>query len=86
MQKVAFMHKKIEKIAFIFNESCKELHLWTNIKNDSDIYSNHLFTYNAKYFRTLLREKRRSFANSLRSMLKLRFTVLEVVIELFRHR
>jgi len=35
------------------------------------IYSNDLFTYNAKYFQTLPREKLRYFANSLRSMLKL---------------
>ena len=35
------------------------------------IYSSDLFTYNAKYFQTLPREKWRSFANSLRSMLKL---------------
>ena len=35
------------------------------------IYSSDLFTYNAKYFQTLSMEKQRSFANSLRSMLKL---------------
>ena len=35
------------------------------------IYSSDLFTYNAKYFQTLPREKWRFFANSLRSMLKL---------------
>ena len=50
------------------------------------INSNNLFTYNAKYLQTLLKEKWRSFANSLRSMLKLRFTVHEVVSELLRHR
>jgi len=42
------------------------------------IYSSDLFTYNAKYFQTLSGEKWRSFANSLRSMLKLRSTVYEV--------
>jgi len=42
------------------------------------IYSSDLFTYNAKYFQTLFGEKWRSFANSLRSMLKLRSTVHEV--------
>jgi len=42
------------------------------------IYSSDLFTYNAKYFQTLSGEKWRSFANSLRSMLKLRSTVHEV--------
>jgi len=35
------------------------------------IFSGDLFTYNAKYFQTLPMEKWRSFANSLRSMLKL---------------
>jgi len=35
------------------------------------IYSSDLFTYNAKYFQILPREKWQSFANSLRSMLKL---------------
>ena len=35
------------------------------------IYSSDLFTYNAKYFQTLSREKWRSFINSLHSMLKL---------------
>jgi len=35
------------------------------------IYLSDLFTYNAEYFQTLPREKWRSFANSLRSMLKL---------------
>jgi len=34
------------------------------------IYSSDLFTYNAKYFQTSLREKWRSFANSLCNMLK----------------
>jgi len=38
------------------------------------IYSSDLFTYNAKYFQTLSGEKSQSFANSLRSMLKLRST------------
>jgi len=42
------------------------------------IYSNDLFTYNAKYFQTLSGEKWRSFAKSLRSMLILRSTVHEV--------
>jgi len=42
------------------------------------IYSSDLCTYNAKYFQTLSGEKWRSFANSLRSMLKLRTTVHEV--------
>jgi len=42
------------------------------------IYSSDLFTYNAKYFQTLSGEKWRSFANSLRSMLKLRSTLHEV--------
>jgi len=35
------------------------------------IYSSDLFTYNAKYFQTLPREKCRSFTNSLCGMLKL---------------
>jgi len=42
------------------------------------IYSSDLFTYNAKYFQTLSGEKWRSFANSLRSMLKLCSTLHEV--------
>jgi len=42
------------------------------------IYSSDLFTYNAKYFQTLSGEKWQSFANSVRSMLKLRTTVHEV--------
>jgi len=41
------------------------------------IYSRDLYTCNAKYFQTLSGEKWRSFANSLRSMLKLRSTVHE---------
>jgi len=36
------------------------------------IYSKDVFTYYVKYFQTLSGEKCRSFANSLRSMLKLR--------------
>jgi len=39
------------------------------------IYSSDLFKYNTKYFQTLSVEKWRSFANSLRSMPKLRSTV-----------
>jgi len=39
------------------------------------IYSSDLFTYNAKYFQTLPREKWRSFTNRLRSMLKLVYGV-----------
>ena len=42
------------------------------------IYSKDLFTYNAKYFQTLFREKWQFFANSLPNMLKLRSTVNEV--------
>jgi len=42
------------------------------------IYSSYFFTYNAKYFQTLSAEKWRSFASSLRSMLKFRSTVHEV--------
>jgi len=42
------------------------------------ICSSDLFTYNAKYFQTLSGEKWRSFANSLRGMLKLRSTLHEV--------
>jgi len=42
-------------------------------------YSSDLFTYNANYFQTISGKKWRSFANSLRSMLKLRSTVHEVV-------
>jgi len=42
------------------------------------IYSSDLFTYNAKHFQTLSGEKWRSFANSWRSMLKLRSTVDEL--------
>jgi len=38
------------------------------------IYSSDLFAYSAKYFQTLSGEKWRSFAKSLRSMLKLRST------------
>jgi len=42
------------------------------------IYSSDLFRYNAEYFQTLSVAKWRSFAKSLRSMLKLRSTVHEV--------
>jgi len=42
------------------------------------IYSSDLFTYNAECFQTLSGEKWRSFANSLRSMLKLHSAVHEV--------
>jgi len=42
------------------------------------IYSSGLFTNNAKYFQTLSGEKWRSFANCLRSMLKLHSTLHEV--------
>jgi len=35
------------------------------------IYSSDSFTYSAEYFQTVPREKWLSFANSLRSMLKL---------------
>ena len=45
------------------------------------IYSSDLFAYNAKYFQALSGEKWRSFANSLRSMLKCRSTVNEVAWE-----
>jgi len=42
------------------------------------IYSSDLFTYDAIYFQTLSGEKWRSFANSLRCMLKLRSAVNKV--------
>ena len=42
-----------------FKESCKKLHLCTNILKDSD-YSSDLFTNNAKYLQTLFGEKWRS--------------------------
>jgi len=42
--------------------------LCTSILNE---LTSNLFTYNVKYFQTLPREKWQSFANSLRSMLKL---------------
>jgi len=42
------------------------------------IYSNDLFTYDAYYFQTLVGEKWRSFAHSLRSMLKLLSKLHEV--------
>jgi len=42
------------------------------------IYTIDLFSYNAKHFQAFSGEKWRSFANSLRSMLKLRPTVHEV--------
>jgi len=42
------------------------------------IYSSVLFTYTAKYFETSSGEIWRSFANSLRNMLKLRSTVHEI--------
>jgi len=46
---------------------------WTTVIHSSD-----LFTYNAKYFQILFGEKWQYFANSLRSMLKLRSTLHEV--------
>ena len=42
------------------------------------IYSSDLFTYNAEYRKTLSGEKWPPFANSLRIMLKLSFTLHEV--------
>jgi len=42
------------------------------------IYLSDLFTYTAEYFQILSGEKWRSFANSLRSMLKLLSTLHEV--------
>jgi len=39
------------------------------------------FTYSAKYFQTLSGEKWRSFANSLRSMLKLRSALHEAACQ-----
>jgi len=55
------------------------LHLRISFLNDSDLLKRFIYcTYNAKYFQTLSGEKWRSFANSLRSMLKLRSTVHEV--------
>ena len=33
----------MEKVAFILNESCKKLHLFTNIKNDSDLLERFIY-------------------------------------------
>ena len=48
------------------------------------IYSSDFFTCNVKYLQILFGEKWRSFAQSLPSMLKLRFKVHEVVNQLLR--
>ena len=65
------MHLFLTKVAVI---SC----IYAQAFKTTVIYSSYLFTYNAKYFQTFSSEKWSSFANSLRSMLKLRSTVHEV--------
>ena len=35
--------KKIEKNAYIYSKSCKKLHLFTNINNDSDLLKQFIY-------------------------------------------
>ena len=77
--------KKLKKFHLFLAKVAKSC-IYSQTLKTTVIYSSDLFTYNAKYLQTLLREKWRSFANSLRSMLKLRFTVHEVVSQPLRHK
>ena len=72
------MHLFFAKVA----KSC----IYSQTLKTTVIYSSDLFTYNAKYLQTLFGEKWQSFANSLRSVLKLRSTMHEVVSQLLRHK
>ena len=74
--------KKLKKLHLFLTKVAKSC-IYAQTLKIIAIYSNDLFTYNTKYFQTLLREKWRSFANGLRSMLKVRFTLREVVSETF---
>ena len=73
--------KKLKKLHFILTKVA-----FIQTLNTTVIYSRDLFTYNVKYLQTLLGEKWQSFANSSGSMLKLRYTVHEVVSQLLRHK
>ena len=77
--------KKLKKL-HLFQRKLQKSCIYAQTLKTTVIYANDLFTYNAKCLQTLLMEKWRSFADSLRSMLKLHFTVHEVVRELLRHR
>ena len=87
---------KISRASFCCIKKLKKLHLflmkvaksciYSQTLKTAEIYSSDLFTYNAKYLQRLLREKWRSFAKSLLSMLKLHSTVHEVVSQLLRHK
>ena len=65
------LHLFLRKVAV---KSC----IYAQALETTGIYSGDLFAYNAKYFQTLAEDYRRSFANSLPSMLKLRSTEHEV--------
>ena len=77
--------KKLKKLHLFLTKVAKSC-IYSQTLKTTVIYSSDLFAYYAKYLQTLLGEKWRFFANSLRSMLKLRFTVHEVVSKLLRHK
>ena len=61
--------KKLKKLHLFLTKVAKCC-IYAQILKTTGIYSKDLFTYNAVYLQILLREKWRSFANSLRSMLQ----------------
>ena len=77
--------KKLKKLHLFLMKVAKS-YIYSQTSKRAEIYSSDLFTYNATYLQTLLGEKWRSFANSLRSMLNLRSTVHKVVGQLLRHK
>ena len=77
--------KKLKKLQLFLTKVAKSC-IYSQALKTTVIYSRDLFTCNAKYLQTLVEEKWRSFANSFRSMLKLRFTVQEVLSQLLRHK
>ena len=85
MSRASFCYTKKLKILHLFLTKVAKSCIYALASKTRVVYSNDLFTYNAKYLQTLLREKWRSFASSLHSMLKLSFTA-HVVSELLRHR
>ena len=85
MSRASFCYTKKLKILHVFLTKVAKSCIYAQTLKTTVVYSNDLLTYNAKYLQTLLREKWRSFASSLHSMLKLSFTA-HVVSELLRHR
>ena len=80
--RASFCCTKILKKLLLFLTKVAKSCIYSQTLKTTGVYLSYLFTYNAKYLQTLHEEKWRSFANSLRSVLKLRSTVRKAVSQL----